>query len=253
MKKFCYRCGALEASAGPLIQGLCQRCFLGDVRLLQAPKEIQVTICKGCNAYQIGNQWHSSAEGESVEDIIKKTALSSIKIIRLSESGTQLLSPQVARDVKVTVKPDMKGGLVKILVNGKAHELQTKPKTDEASAKLSLVYRFCGTCYLKKAGHYEAVLQVRGELSREKISSIKTLLERFFKETCGSEDFIAEVKEQQGGLDFYISSAMVGRKMASMLKDKFGAYVSQSAKLIGQTKDGRRKYKVTILVELSKK
>jgi len=253
MRRFCYKCGALEATAGPLIQGRCQRCFLEEVNLLHVPKEIQVVICKDCPSYQLGKQWHSSAPGESTEDTIKKVALYSVKVARLSESGTELLNPPAAKGVKVLIEPDTKAGLVKITAIGKVHELQAAPKVEETSVKLSLVRRACGTCSLKRARHYEAVLQVRGELPQEKLSRIKTMLERLVKEAAGQEEFISDIQEQDGGLDFYVSSAALGRRMASLLKDKFGAHVSQSAKLIGQTKDGRKRFKVTILVNISKK
>jgi NMD protein affecting ribosome stability and mRNA decay len=226
---------------------------LEEINLLRAPKEIQVTICKDCQAYQLGKQWYSSTPEEPIEDIIKKAALCSVKVARLSESGTELLNPQAAKGVKVVIEPDTKAGLVKITAIGKVHELQTAPKVEKASVKLSLVRRACDTCSFKRARHYEAVLQVRGELSQEKLSRIKTALERLVKEAAGQEEFISDVQKQEGGLDFYLSSTALGRRMASLLKDKFGAHVSQSAKLIGQTKDGRKKFKVTILVKISRK
>ncbi len=40
--------------------------------------------------------------------------------------------------------------------------------------------------------------------------------------------------------------------MAALLKDKFKADIVESAKLIGQTQDGRKKYRVSILARLKK-
>ncbi|MEW5995711.1 MAG: 60S ribosomal export protein NMD3 [Candidatus Hadarchaeota archaeon] len=251
MKRFCYRCGAFETDSGPLVQGLCQRCFSEQARLLEAPKEIQVIVCRGCNAYQLGKGWQTANEKESIEEIVKKVALSNVKVVKVEESGQKLLSPPGAPDVKINVEPDMGAGMVKIKAVGKVHELQAEPKSEEADIKLKLVKKSCEICSLKSAGYYEAILQVRGKLSREKLSKIKSSLEAMVLGT--EQEFIIKAEERHGGLDLYVSSLLLARRMASLLKDNFRMGVSESAKLIGQTRDGRKKYRSTILAKLEER
>jgi len=62
--------------------------------------------------------------------------------------------------------------------------------------------------------------------------------------------FIAKIEEKRGGLDLYVNPAGLARRMASLLKSKFGAEVSESAKLIGMDRGGRRKFKISVLVRL---
>lgn len=110
----------------------------------------------------------------------------------------------------------------------------------------------CKACSLKRARHYEAILQVRGELTNEVLSRITKNLEGLAKEASARDpnDFIADVEDQKGGLDFHVSTLSLARKMASHLKSKFGASLSESAKLIGQTRDGRKKYRVSISAKI---
>lgn len=254
MKRFCYRCGALEPDAGQLVQGLCQRCFAKEFRLLRAPPKVEVVLCKRCGARLIGKNWHLPAPGERIEDAVMEATLDKLRVIHLTKSGRQMLRPQEAREVEIAAEPDLKGGRVKIRARGKVHELQVQPKLEEATIKLNLNYKTCDICSLKRARHHEAILQVRGELSRDELFKIREALEDLATEAGRDEraDFIARVREQHEGLDFHISSMRLARQMSSLLRDQFKASLNESAKLVGQARDGRKKYRVTILARLER-
>lgn len=253
MRRFCYRCGALEDEAGPLINGLCQRCF-SDAQLLHAPRELDVVICRGCGAYKLGKQWRGQKSGESTQDAVRETTFNSIRLSSHTEAGEKLLSPAEADGVYVEVVPNIKSNLVKVRASGKIHPLQNHPKAEEAVMKLNLKYSTCEVCSLKSAKHHDAIIQLRDAASRELLSRAQRAIENLAARTSKQEprDFIADVKEQHGGLDFYVSSVALAKRMAALLKDKFGANIIESAKLIGQTQDGRKKYRVSILARLKK-
>jgi len=247
MKRFCYRCGALEDEAGPLIQGLCQRCF-SEVPLLQLPAEVEVVLCKRCGAVRIGRQWQLQSSGASVEDAVRQAVLHVVRVTRDTEAGRKFLRPEEA-GVQVEVNPRLKEGLVDVRASGRVHHLQVNPKVEEATLKLNLKYTTCNLCSLKRARHYEAILQLRDFPSRETRLRVQEEMERLAAQSSKVKpgNFIAEVKEHHGGLDFYLSSVSLARMMAARLKESFGATTVESAKLIGQTKNGRRKYRVSIL------
>jgi nonsense-mediated mRNA decay protein 3 len=249
MRRFCYRCGTLESDAGPLIQGLCQRCF-SETPLLLAPGEIEVKVCKRCGAYRLGGHWHRQASRGLVDSAVRATVLGSIRLLRYGKSGIRTMRPAEAKDVVVDVKPAVKESLVTVTAVGKVHPLQAKPKEEEKTMKLSLTYATCEICGLKRAGHHEAILQLRGVPSERTLSEMSEALERLAQNAgrAGPKDFIADIKELRGGLDIYVSSVSLAKKMSALLKSKFGASTSESAKLVGQTRDGRKKYRVSILV-----
>lgn len=254
MKRFCYRCGALEPDAGPLVNGLCQRCFAEGSNLLRTPPNLKVVVCKRCGAYMRGKSWHPQPPGGHIEDVIREEALDQLRVNRFTKLGKQRLRPQEAREVEIAIEPDLKKELVRVRARGKVHELQAQPKLEETNIRLNLNYKTCKTCSLKRARYHEAILQVRGELSRDELFKIRGALEDLASEAGEREraDFIAKVKEQREGLDLYISSMRLARQMSSLLRDSFGASLNESAKLVGQARDGRKKFRVTILARLER-
>ena len=253
MRRFCYKCGRLEDDAGPLIKGLCQRCF-SEALLLEAPSEIEVVVCKGCGAYRLGRQWRSPVSGATAEDAVRETVLDTVRVYRYGESGAVTLRPAEADGVYIDMTPSVNKNLVKIRGSGKTHPLQERPKVEELTLKLNLKYITCDVCSLKSAKHHDAILQLRGASSRELLSRAQRAVENVAARAGRQEprDFIADVEEKHGGLDFYVSSVSLAKKMAALLKDKFKADIVESAKLIGQTQDGRKKYRVSILARLER-
>jgi nonsense-mediated mRNA decay protein 3 len=252
MRQFCYRCGALEAQKGPLIQGLCQRCFAEENRLLRAPAELEITICRRCGAYMLGKRWYQGGEEDAVMNAARATVLSAIRVARLSPAGMKLLRPREAPEVELSIEPKFKEGVIEVRAKGKIHELQAEPQVEEARIKFELKRMTCDVCSLKSAHHHEAILQVRGELTKEKRSKIRAALVRLADEESKRERkaFISDVEERKEGLDFYVNPASLARQMAALLRSEFGAKIEESAKLIGQTREGRQKFRFSILARL---
>lgn len=252
MKRFCYRCGALEVEHGPLIKGLCQRCFAEENRLLRAPAQLEVVVCGRCGAHMLGNKWHQAGEGDAISEAARATALSAIRITDLSPHGTKLLRPQEAPNVALSILPRLKEGVIEVRASGKVHEFQTVPSTDEARITFKLKRRTCDVCSLKSARHHEAILQVRGESGKKKRSEIRAVLEQFADDASKRDKkaFVSQIEELKEGLDFYVNPANLARQMASLLKSNFGAEVKATKKLIGQTRDGRKKFRFSVLARL---
>ncbi len=252
MKRFCYRCGALETKRGPLIKGLCQRCFAEENRLLRAPAEIEVTICGRCGTYLLEKRWHEAEEGDIIINAIRATVLSNLKVVRLSDAGIKFFYPREVPETEFWIDPKLAEKVIKVRAKGKVHELQVEPQFDEARIAFMLKRSTCDVCRLKSARHYEAILQVRGKLTEEKSFKIKKILQRLAMNASKRERdaFIADVEERQEGFDLYVNPVNLARQMASMLKSDFGAEIKESTKLIGQTRDGRRKFRFSILVKL---
>lgn len=161
----------------------------------------------------------------------------------------RLLHPPEAPEVELSIQPKLGGSIIEVRASGKVHELQVQPQTDEARIKSELKRRTCDVCSLKSGRKHEAILQVRGEFKRP---GVMEAIERIAAE-AGKRDrtaFISNVEELDEGLDFYVNPVGLARQMAAMLKSKFGAKVKESSKLVGQTRDGRERYKFSILARL---
>lgn len=248
MRRFCYKCGALEKDAGPLLLGLCQRCF-SDLPLLELPPEIEVVLCRDCGAFRLGGRWQRQSSQEPIKDAARQVVFDSLRAVSYTDSGRRLLRTVEIPKLQVEVEPRPEEGLVVVRALGRLHPLQKNPKFEELASKLNLKYTTCETCRLKRAKHHEAILQLRDFPSSEKRLQVQRELEKLVAQLGESDpmNFIADIKEQHGGLDYYLSTVGLGRRIAAQLKERFGATVFESAKLIGRTRDGRKKYRVSIL------
>ncbi len=258
MRRFCFKCGALEVEKGPLIEGLCQNCFRAEHRLLSVPAELELAVCKKCCAYFVKGRWHeSNGQLEStLRTAARELALSELRVIQLTDAGERLLHPAQVEGLELQVEPriGVKEILLDVHARGKIHELQAEPHDERAAVRIRLKWGTCDVCSLKSAGYYEAIVQVRGEekIPAEKLTEIKRLLEDCVAEVHGRDRaaFIAKVDEKPEGPDFYVNPASLARHMGELLKSKFGAKLTETSKLIGVNQTGRRKFRITVLVRL---
>jgi nonsense-mediated mRNA decay protein 3 len=250
MRRFCYRCGALEKDTGPLVEGLCQGCFSEGISLVQAPAKVRVVLCKNCDSYSSNGVWSQTTADSSLDEIVRDLTLQSLKVNRVIGTERLVIPAAQAGFVKFKIEPDVKRGIVDVKAEGKVHELQVKPLHENIQIKLNIAYRSCKTCSLKSGGYYAAILQVRGQIEKRELSKLQGLLGSLTSPGV-PEDFMTDVKTVTGGIDVYVGSFGLGRKMSAFLK-KLGAEISESSKLVGQSKDGKRKYRVTILARLPK-
>lgn len=244
MRRFCYVCGALEDEGAPLIQGLCQQCFVKENRLLKVPQKLVLITCKRCGAHLFEGRWRE----EGRKDALRSSVISNVRVARLTRAGMGFFHPLEVPDVEISVheKPD---GVVEIEARGKISELQIEPQIDKAQTKLVVSYKTCDVCSLKRSGYHEAILQVRGKVPKERLFEIREALERLVSR-AGRKSFISSIQERHEGLDFHVNPLSMARRMASMLKSEFGARLEESAKLVGRTRDGRPRYRVSILARV---
>jgi len=258
MRRFCYRCGASETENGPLIQGLCQTCFMKENPLIMTPTEIQVNICSRCKAYFIDKMWHEPNDKESaLEEAARAAVLSELRFAQLTPAGMKSLSMHEVKGLELSVEPKPIAGevMVDVHARGKVHELQVSPQVEHVTITVKPRWITCDVCGLLSAGHHEAILQVRGkEMSSEKRMEIKLMLEQSAEEARKKDRsaFISKIEEKGGGLDLYVNPTGLARRMASLLRAKFGAEISETAKLIGMDRDrgGMRKFKISVLARL---
>ncbi len=153
--------------------------------------------------------------------------------------------------MEIEIRPVLNAGRVEVFARGKVHELQKRPMEETVSIKLIIDHRKCDVCALKRGSYYEAIFQLRGDDRGSEFSNVREELEGLAAEESSRDpkSFITYFKVVRGGVDYYVSSLALGRKMSALLK-KRGVRAKESSKLVGQTKEGKRKYRVTILARL---
>jgi nonsense-mediated mRNA decay protein 3 len=226
--------------------------------LVVAPAEIEVNICSRCKAYFIGKKWHEPNNKESaLEEAVRAAVLSELRFAQLTPAGMKSLRNHEVKGLELSLesKPIAGEVIVDVHARGKVHELQVSPQVEHLTITVKPRWITCNVCGLLSAGHHEAILQVRGkEMSLEKRKEIKLMLEQSAEEVRrkNRSAFISKIDEKREGLDLYVNPAGLARRMASLLRAKFGAEIVETAKLIGMDRDrgGVRKFKISVLARL---
>jgi NMD protein affecting ribosome stability and mRNA decay len=205
----------------------------------------------------IGNRWQEPIDqGTAAQEAAKAAVLTALRVAKFTDAGIEFVRPDGAAgvDLKFEVKPSAREVLVKVHASGKVHETQGKPIVDSAQVIVGVKPTTCAVCSLMRAGYYEAILQVRGEkkIPADKLAKIERALvsnaDKMMKDD--RKIFISKVEKKPEGLDFYLSSLSLARNMAEILRSNFQAKVTETAKLIGQDRGGKRKFRVSVLARL---
>lgn len=260
MGKFCYKCGCSEMEGIPLIEGLCQKCFVTEYKLLSVPRELELKVCGVCGAYVLGDRWVEPTAGREsdVGEAAVSKALSELRVAEFTLGGLRYVQQARAVGLELMAEPELGRGevVVNIRARGRIHELQTQPKEESVSVKVELMRGKCDVCSLKGVGHYDAILQVRGEgLAPKRLDELRGALEM-----CAAEEserdrkaFVSKIERGPTGLDLYVTPASLARKMATILKAEFGARVSETTKLVGVDSRGKRRFRASVLARVPKR
>jgi len=205
----------------------------------------------------IGNRWQEPIDkGAATQEAAKAAVLSALRVAKFTDAGIEFVRPDEAEGVNLSfeVKPSAREVLVKVHASGKIHGAQDKPIVDSAQVIVEVKPTTCAVCSLVRACYYEAILQVRGEkkIPADKLEKIRRALMSYADKAMKDDRkiFISKVEEKPEGLDFYLSSIGLARSMAEILKNNFHAKVIETAKLIGQERGGKRKFRVSVLARL---
>jgi len=208
---------------GRLIDGLCPKCFSEKFHTLEVPSKVVLILCGSCGAVKSGGGWLRNAGA------VDREVLRHVKFRELPGAKSQF-----------SLRVDLQRGEAEIAVK-QAYGRQTLE--ERRKIKLKVRYEICDVCSRKRSTYYEAVIQIRGHSNLGYLEKrIRTWA--LVEEKKVPQNFLVRVVRVKNGFDVYLSSVKLGMKILSLLKRE-GARVQKSRKLVGQTRDGRRRYKFT--------
>jgi len=214
-KKFCPSCGRITDK---LINGLCEKCYSKKfLSTLKFPERIEIEICKNCGRVRYRNKLMSL--NKAIENILKKhLSLPEVESVNYRIRDGKLIISITLRETKL-----------------------------EKEVQLIFLKTICRECSLEFSKYYETKIQLRGKKLELILKEIETFLERLRdKERLA---FISEMKELKEGIDLYIPSKSIARKIVNFLKKKYKIKTKISRTLWG-LESGKRVYKDTILVRI---
>jgi len=238
---FCPKCGN---TTSPMIEGICQNCFLKKFSILEIPENIEVIVCTHCNAKFEEGKWEESEIPE--EEIIYRALERSINIDHHINQEKLEIELEIIQ---------MRGTIAECYIEAET-EIFGEIIKQSFESKVRIVRNVCPNCSKQQSGYYESVIQFRAdnrgltEYEKDKTDEIvdKTLTNRFYKDKLAYLVQKAKLKE---GQDYYIGSYKSGKKVADAIKEEFGGIIKESPRLISQDKStGKGLYRIWILVRL---
>ncbi len=249
----------MEKEKGTLIEGLCPDCYLSENRLVKTPDELVLEVCKNCGGYLLNNSFHDimlNPQSEYLE-ASKELVSSETQVLQESAEGIRFEDFEDSSGVDIGFNAEYTSPediLVELEVWVKFFNTE-KPLHDQTRVKVKISKTTCEVCQKQKTGYYEALLQVRAEkeIPEEKLKQIFRKLEERFQKVYGKnrKEFVSKIQKKHGGLDLYTSSSDVAKELGRYLKKEYGAKIDQSAELVGETNDGQKKHRVTVIARLT--
>ena len=207
MKLICPRCGATSdeiAFSGPF----CIKCRPVNIR---CPKRMEFMRCSKCGKVRLKGNWVEADETRLSEAVISKCKGEFV-------SGSYSFPRQEAT----------------FFVGDKERLFPVK-----VPISVRVVKNICPSCSRKSGGYFEAVIQLRGPLS--KINRH----DRMFRKFLLKKTFVTKEVERKEGLDLYIGSSKAVMEMLAELGIK-----AKITRTLAGEKEGKRVYRTTFLVRL---
>lgn len=221
---FCPKCGETDQE---IIEGICKSCFLKEIVLAEIPDEIEITLCAHCESKLVSGKWYELELSD--EEIILNTLN---KHIVLNEN---------AKNVEIDVETILaRGSNIECIVHVKADVLGEIVPQD-AKINVKIIRTVCPECSKFVSGYYEAVIQLRADNrvpDEEEIAVADAIIADNIDKISKKNKmaYISERAVLKEGIDYYVGSYKVAKRLTSSLKDHFGGVIKESPRLMGRDK-----------------
>lgn len=237
---FCVECGT---EVPRTVHGSCVECFTAKHPLLILPEAVDVELCSHCEARRVGAHWVDPDEGAPSEwlreDAVREAAQAHPEV---QDAVLQIHEePEDAKHYRTTVQ-----------VEG---TIEGVPVAAQAGTTVRVRRGVCDRCSRMHGGYYSALLQLRATerpVTEDERRTAEVLLGDELRRQLATGNrfaFLSKDEAIHGGHDYYLGDIEAGRNVARVLKDRLGATVTESAKLVGR-REGEDVHRVTFLVRI---
>lgn len=236
---FCPKCGKTEEE---LFGNLCKSCFLEDIILAEIPDQIEITICAHCESRLEKGKWHDLEISD--EEVILNTLNDHITL------------NEYVKDVEIDIEMLLaRGSNIETIAHVKGNVLGEIIEQDyKLNVKINRMV--CPECSKFMSGYYEAVIQLRADNrtpDEEEVNTIDMLITDNINKISKKNKmaYISERAVLKEGIDYYVGSYKVAKRLSSAIKDHMGGVIKESPRLMGRDKSaGKDLYRVWISVRV---
>lgn len=221
LSKFCPRCGKETEKLYGEEKQLCNTCFTEVNSLVDAPRLVEIETCSVCGRMKKKGEW---VEAYTVEDQLAET------FSDIAESF-ELELQYWEEDEEFYVRLHIADG-----------NLQ-----DNEDVKVEWLQDQCPDCSRFQGGFYKAKIQLRGENVQDIADDITDKAAELTNRNRA--DFLSNLEHRDGGIDFYLSTEKMNKKILSMLRENYRPEIERSYELVGE-RDGQRVYRNVVSVRL---
>lgn len=232
---YCVDCGKEKTI---FREGSCKDCYFKKHAFTQAPIYLDIPLCAHCGSFKYKSNWTN----ETFEEILKRYVKQQFTIsdeLKEVEFSFQYDTIVDVFDCRVTIQGTIENEPVK-----ETHIITIRMKKN-----------VCDVCSKMFGGYHEAILQIRPykkKLSTDLKEKIKVYIESLvysLQEQGNRQLFIADMGEEHGGLDFFLSDKQITHAICKKTQETFGGEITISSKNIGM-KDGKQLFRMTYLLRL---
>ena len=190
-------------------------------------EEFSIEVCSRCGSVKLGTRWVQKEIGEVIEEMVFKNA--------------RVVEEFDVREIAVTQEfAVFRGNLA----------------GDEIEVSVPLKYEvnrvLCQKCSREAGGYYESIVQLRAdrELSDEEIErTLEIVNEVISRAPEDQKAFISKLERKKEGINIFLGSRNIGKKISRMILREFGGTLTESKKIHTRI-DGREAYRFTYSVRL---
>jgi|Deesub1362A_J573_1020465.scaffolds.fasta_scaffold01103_4 nonsense-mediated mRNA decay protein 3 len=209
---------------------LCPECYIQRNEIVLVD-DIYLIQCPRCGHFKMVGRWRDINFYEALQKEVKKHTHIHPGFILNS------LDLEENREYRLLFRGNFRGLQVEL------------PLT----INLNLNKELCWKCRRESGGYYESIIQLRAEnrkLTKDEIEGARRLIEEeIYSEVENPRAFISKVVERKEGIDYYLGSKEIGKKVSRKIIHEFGGKIKESKKISGRA-DGRDIYRFTYLVRL---
>ncbi len=236
---FCTRCGK---TGEELLDTLCRSCFLEELILAEIPEELEITVCTHCQSRLVSGKWYEMELSD--EEIIINTLNNHIKF------------SSYAQNVEIRVETLLeRGSIIECIVHVKGTVLDEIVEQDyKLNVKINRTV--CPECSKFASGYYEAVIQIRADKrnpDEEEIMTVDSIIAEIIDKISRKNKmaYISERIVLKEGVDYYVGSYKVAKRLSNSIKDNMGGIIKESPRLMGRDKSGGKDiYRIWISVRI---
>lgn len=208
---------------------LCPECYVERNEIIHVDK-VSLLQCPKCNYFKIWGKWRKMEFMDALEEELNRQ--------------THIHPDFHVDEVSITNRGQL------LHVKGQFRNL---PIERHKEIHLDFNKEVCQRCSRKAGGYFESILQLRTEgrkLHSHELEEVSKIVEEEIEaEEENPKSFVSKIVERKEGLDYYLGSREIGRKVSRKIAYELGGKIKESKKTSGRF-DGKDLYRFTFLVRL---